>query len=687
MAAVHLSVPSDAYAYIGPGAGFAVVNIFGFILVTVILSIVGILFIPFRVIVGRFKNRGMPKIDRKILKTKKVVVLGLDGMDPNLAGKMIKEGKLPNLSKLSEAGGFKELGTTVPPQSPVAWSSFITGCNPGRHNVFDFLTRNPQNYLPELSIARIGPPKRLLKIGKYRFPLSKPVMEGLRKGAPFWNFLARLGVRVAVQRVPVTFPPEKFEGRLLSSMGVPDLLGTQGNYIFVTTSVNGGNVKSGRTINAKRNGKKISFTIEGPENPFLNGSQKLSIECEAQLESKNRARLKINGKIIDLILDEFTPWQRLEFKTGVGASVYGIARFCLRSLDPEFGLYVTPINIDPRNPALPISHPRVYSRYLASKNGEFATLGLSEDTSGLNDGSLTPELFLTMCDDIYEDRLKAIRAELGTMKSGLFVHVLDITDRVSHMFWQYIDKGHPAYDGAKAAKYAGVVEETYEKCDRLVGEIADMLDDDSLFIVLSDHGFGPYRYSVNLNDWLIEEGYMKLKVGEDAEGMKFFNKVDWKKTSAYAMGLNGIYINIKGRESQGSVEPDDCGGLCEKLKGDMARYTDGSTGLGPFSSIKKKEEVYEGPYVNNSPDLVVGYAKTFRASWQTVLGGATGKVITPNEKSWSGDHCTDADDIPGVLFCNRPIKSGNPSIMDIAPTVIGEFGIPAPDGMDGKNFL
>jgi hypothetical protein len=224
-----LLFPLRSEAYAGPGAGFAVISSFWTLFVAFLYSVYAFLTWPFRLLFRSLRRRkayGKAQI-------KRAVILGFDGMDPDLADRFMKEGRLPNLAKLRDQGTFSKLRTTFPPISPVAWSTFMTGVNPGKHNIYDFLARDTSNYLPFLSSAEIKGPKRHIKIGKYSIPFGKTEIKGMRKGTPFWHWLGNAGIFSSVIRVPVTFPPEKFQGVLLSGMCVPDLKGSKAPFACV----------------------------------------------------------------------------------------------------------------------------------------------------------------------------------------------------------------------------------------------------------------------------------------------------------------------------------------------------------------------------------------------------------------------------------------------------------------------
>src|SRR5947209_616212 len=262
------------FAYIGPGAGFAFLGSFLTLLGGLLLGLISVLLWPFRMAMRALRGQQ----GYKQAKVQKLIFLGLDGLDPALAERYISEGKLPNLSRLREQGGFNRLRTTFPALSPVAWSTFATGVNPARHSMFDFLNRNLQSYMPELSSTRVRDPERILKVGKFRIPLSRPIVEMRRKSRTFWNILGEHQIASTVLRVPITFPPEKFNGRMLSAMCTPDLLGTQGTFALYTTRNTTGYMESGNRYPLVERDGAHHGVIEGPQNHMEEGGGSLKID-------------------------------------------------------------------------------------------------------------------------------------------------------------------------------------------------------------------------------------------------------------------------------------------------------------------------------------------------------------------------------------------------------------------------
>src|SRR5689334_19459360 len=530
-------------------------------------------------------------------------------MDPELAERFINEGRLPNLAKLRQQGTFRKLRTTYPAISPVAWSTFMTGVNPGKHNIYDFLARDLNNYLPFLSSAEIRGPKRSMKIGKYTIPLGKTEIKGMRKGVPFWHWLGEAGIFCSVIRVPVTFPPEKFSGVLLSGMCVPDLKGSQGTFCFCTTRMTDDKFREGGVrVPMLREGEAFQSYVPGPDDPLGNGSGKeLRVEFKVRPDgARTSAQVEVDAEKFTLKVGEYSEWVPVKFKAGMGFTAHGICRFYLKQLSPEVEVYVTPVNIDPGRPDLPISHPVTYSIYLAKLFGPYATLGLAEDTWALNEEVLDDQAFLVQCYGNHEDRERMFFDALEKTPQGLCTCVFDTTDRVQHMFWRYLDKDHPAVRDLAQDQKPRVIQELYDRMDNLIGRVMQQIDDQTLLLVISDHGFKSFARCMNLNAWLNQNGYLALKEGKSESG-DWFEDVDWSRTRAYTMGLNGLYMNIKGREREGIVNDGaESAALKEELRSKLNGLLDPASGKVSITVMFDCEGVYAGPYIDNAPDLIVG---------------------------------------------------------------------------------
>ncbi len=674
-----LSTP--AHAYIGPGAGFAVAGSFLVLFTAIASAILLLLTWPIRYLVRTIRYRRI----RAKQRVKKAVVLGLDGMDYSLTKKMLAEGKLPNFKKLSEKGTFKPLGSTVPPISPVAWSSFQTGTNPGKHNIFDFLTRDLKTYAAKLSSTDIRGPSRMLNIGKLRIPLGSPDIRLLRKGVPFWKTLGDNGIFSSIIRVPITFPAEKFYGVQLSAMCAPDLRGTQGMFSYYTTaSKEDGLSTGGERFTVKINGNTVKAELVGPENPMRQSETPLKIPFEVTIIDSDNATLAINGESIPLKKGVYTNWITVKFKAALGVKISGICKFLLIGSKDPFKLYVTPINIDPEKPAMPVSYPAVYSTYLSKKQGRYATLGLAEDSWALNEKLISDTDFVNQCLDLDQEREEMFFDSLDKVKHGLCVCVFDGTDRVQHAFWREMDKTHPSHEGKYHAPDNLQIEEVYKRADELLGKTVKKLNDkDTLLMIISDHGFNVFSYGVDLNRWLEENGYLKLK--KDGRNKQNLSGVDWSETRAFAIGLSGLFLNLKGREAKGIVDPKKEATLLRKeIAEKLTTLHDPKRNQPAVKQVYNTQKIYKGPFKKDAPDLIVGYHIGYRASWETAVGQVTDQIFHDNVKAWSGDHCIDQSLVPGVLFSNRKIGDDHPRLMDIGPTVLDMFGVKVPQNMDGK---
>jgi predicted AlkP superfamily phosphohydrolase/phosphomutase len=677
LASLLLAPPVEAY--IGPGAGFAFVGSFFMLLWALALGAFTLASYPLRLVWRALRRRSLPATAPR-----RVVVVGFDGMDPALAERWMAEGRLPSFAALAREGAFRRLQTTHPPLSPVAWSSFMTGVHPARHGIFDFLARDARSYLPFLSSSAVEPAKRSLAIGKFQVPLGRPRLHLFRKAPPFWKILGAHGVFSSVVRVPATFPAEPFHGACLSGMSVPDLRGTQGSFTFFAEEAGGAETTGGLRVALQREGGRLVGAIPGPAHPLCSDRGALQIPFTVDVVDGG-ADLTIDGDRIRLALGRHSEWISLRFDAGLGVKPCGIVRFRLASLEP-FALYMTPIHIDPDRPALPISHPRYYASYLAKLLGPFATLGLAEDTWALNERALDEDGFLEQAYLFHEERERQLFDALDKTRSGVVVCVFDATDRIQHMFYRYGDADSRADRPGDRERYASAIEDIYRRCDDLIGRVRAALEPRTVLLVVSDHGFASFRRGVNLNAWFLREGYLALREGARGDA-EYLRDVEWSRTRAYAVGLAGVYLNLRGREARGVVSPgEEADRLLAEIAAKLERLRDPDDDRPVVVEAVDMARRYRGPYLDQSPDLVVGYADGYRVSWEAAVGKVAGEVVSDNRKCWSGDHCVDPRLVPGVLFCNRPVAGEDPSIVDLAPTILDLYGVPAPSHMEGRSL-
>lgn len=616
---------------------------------------------------------------------KKVIVLGFDGLDPRVVKKMASNGKLPNFKILMESGSFSKLKTTLPPQSPVAWSTFITGTNPGKHNVFDFLARDPETYMPKLTITEIKSPRHI-NVGSYSIPIGSPDLVSYRQGTPFWEITQKNGISTTILQVPVTFPPDE-NVTMLSGMGVPDILGTNGTFSFYTTdSKEKKPTTGGKVIIVDRFEDEIKTELIGPKNEFKVNKPDTKIPLRIEILDDLKIQIRLMDKTISLSIGEWSTWVNVEFPMVKYINVKGILRFYLVGISPHFALYVSPVNLDPTDPVLPISNPKDYSAALAKKFGYFYTQGMPEDTWALNELRLNDRAFLELTEFIQNERILIFKNELRKLDKGLLVSVFVSPDRIQHMFYRYIDEKNPLHEETRLYREnRNTIEKVYEYCDRILGAALKYVDDKTTLIVLSDHGFTTFRQTVHLNTWLAKNGFLQFIDPNINKSDEFFNNIDLGSSKAYALGLNSIYINLHGREKYGIVKP---GAEMEKVKTEIIKkleqFTDPETGAQVVKKVYDSAKEYKGSYMKNAPDLIVGYYEGYRTSWQTALGGAPEKLLEDNKKKWSGDHLIDPDLVPGVFLSNKKIQVNDPALIDMAPTILAEFGLKPAKEMEGR---
>lgn len=615
---------------------------------------------------------------RHVTTGRRVVVLGIDGLDYHLVRDLIAQGRLPHLATLGEGGRFTPLATTTPPQSPVAWSTFITGLDPGEHGIFDFIHRHPDTVESFLSTSRTVPPGRMLTFGRWQFPLEGGRVELLRQGTPFWEVLEQRGVETTIVRMPANFPPSGTATRELSGMGTPDMLGTYGIFtlftsrpeVFERQDVSGGMILPIDVIDGV-----ARAAIEGPPNPYLVAPTPTTVPFEAHVDAAGGAvKIVVGDESQVLRPGEWGDWLPVSLPLAPLSDIPGEVRFLLKRISPHFELYVSPINLDPLAPALPISSPEDYAGELAEAGGRFYTQGMPEDTRGMNAGVLDADELLAQARITFAENLRQFDYVLPRATDGLLFYYFGHVDQVSHMMWRAMDPTHPAYTEADA-KYRRVVEDLYVEMDGVVGRTAAALGPDDLLVVMSDHGFAPWRRAVNLNSWLRDQGYLVVTSARAATAPAL-GGVDWTRTRAYAVGLNGLYINTQGREGKGIVPPGERETLAAEIAAKLQTTVDPATGQPAVTRAFVREQAYAGhAHLDLSPDVVVGYARGTRVSSDSALGIVAPDVFSDNREAWSGDHSMDPAHVPGVLFTSRPLKVPAPGLQQLAASLLAEFGV------------
>ncbi len=594
----------------------------------------------------------------------RLIILGLDGLSPDVLDRLLVAGELPGFARLRDQGCYRQLGTTNPPQSPVAWCTVVTGRNPGKHGIYDFIRRQPDSYLPDLSLTR-------QENGKPRCARETPA---------FWDYAAELGVPVTVVNCPVTFPPDAVNGRMLSGMGTPDLLGTEGTFAFYTTAPESVTADTGGEVHVVTEAHgRLDLNVYGPNRASLTGkTERLSVPLTVEVApGRDGAAFAVGAEHFCLAPGQWSSWVEVTFGLGPFRAMHGITRFYLAELKPAVKLYMSPISMDPRKPWLPVSYPKTYARDRCEKIGVFSTRGMPYDTWGLNEGRLPEDAFLQQADSVLETSKRLLRDELAATGTGVLFVYFEYPDIIQHLYWRFVDPEHPAHEPGATARLAGMVDECYRRMDAVVGETLDAMRPTDTLLVLSDHGFTTFRRAMHVNALLRRAGLLVLRDSvAGGGGGPLFRDVDWTRTRAYALGFGGIYLNLEGREPQGIVKPGaEAEALLSALTEALGRLTDPATGGRVVHRVYRGADIFRGPNANRAPDLYLGLERGYGVSWQTALGATPSELLEDNARKWSGTHLIDPELVPGVLFCSRPVAGGSPTLYDIAPTVLRWMGM------------
>ena len=685
----------------------------------------------------------------------RVVILGFDGADGDLTRQWMDEGKLPHLARLRDEGTFSPLRSTVPSQTPVSWSTFATGLNPGRHTIFDFLKRDAETYRPEFAafgetteaflwgertpaivaaILFVGLALALfalLKLLRRRTPLAAgvavvvglaagaagywmadrwlpeqhPVTFNNQQGATFWEVLGEHGKRVRVIRVPVTFPPEPYaHGELLSGLGTPDLSMRIGKPFYFTSELFytplGGGDSSVEVMELIDNQGEIPTEIVGPPNKlFPEGEEYISIPMTLTVaEDRSSLDIRVSGSRLTLEPGQWSDWVRFSFPFSPLIELDGIGRFHLLELEQEVRLYLSPIQFDPTDlpPFLELTTPPDFVDELTDRFGRFKTIGWSVDTWSIEEGTLDEEAFLEDTRFGVERYKEMLFGLLDEDDWDVLVHYFEFTDRIQHVFFRHFDPRHPLYEEDEGTEWGDTILEAYQEMDAIVGETMERLPEGAVLLVVSDHGFSSFRRGMNYNTWLAVHGYMRL-TGENADRTNlqdlfdqgdFFTNVDWSRTRAYALGLGQIYVNLKGRESKGIVEPgEEYRQLVREIKEGLESYVDPETGEHPVAHVWTRDEAYGVYDPELIPDLIPSNTDGYRVGWDDSLGGIAREIVEDNTRIWSGDHCSVYPPlVEGILFSNRDLDVTEAYMGDVMPTLLELYDVEPPTDLDGRSL-
>jgi predicted AlkP superfamily phosphohydrolase/phosphomutase len=580
---------------------------------------------------------------------------------------------LPNLAELRRQGDFRRLATTIPPQSPVAWSTFITGMDPGGHGVFDFVHRDPATLQPFSSMAETAEPAHTLRIGPYLLPLSPGHVRLRRQGIAFWQLLDAAGIPATVIHIPNNFPPFESHARSLAGMGTPDLQGGFGTFTFYTDDQLEltHEVAGGRTVRVRPTRGHLALAIAGPPNTLRRDRAPTSVELQVDIDpAAPVARFRTGDEQFILGEHEWSPWIGASFSLIPAVkSVRGMFRLYAKQFRPVLQLYVSPVNLDPSAPAMPLSTPASYSRHMADTIGPFYTQGIAEDTAVYRAGYFDLQEYLAQSRLVAGEQFAMLQQAMREYRGGLLFFYFSTLDQNSHTLW---------------GKHEDTLLESYQSVDRAIGW-ATAHAGSATILVMSDHGFARFDRAFHVNSWLRKEGFLQLDNPSAVAAGEGLAHIDWSRTQAYALGLNGLYVNLSGREKHGSVNAgaaaDD---VLRLISQRLLALRDPKDGSVVVDAVYEPRRVFHGGVLASAPDLIIGFAAGYRGSWETALGATPENILEDNRDLWIGDHCIDPHLVPGVLLTNRPVRLTDPGLADLTVTILKEFGVQPNPEMRGR---
>lgn len=619
----------------------------------------------------------------------RVIILGFDGADPNLVDTMLAAGELPNLAALKAQGSFNRLASSNPPQSPTAWSNFTTCRTPVNHGIFDFLRRNPKSYVPAPGFGITKQPE-LAPDGALARP---PDYLNYRKGDTFWKIASEQGARVKALVVPFAYPVDDLADGCcqLCGLDVPDIRGTQSTYFaFSEDFQKEESVPGGMRVPLVFTGDTATAAVPGIAVPGKRGEYvRVPVTVTADRAAKS-VRVAVQGKEVTLAEGEWSDWIEWEFALSPKYSVRAISRFHVMQAGELVRLYMTCLQMHPRAPMIPISEPPAYSGELADRYGLYKTIGWDFDTKALQHDDMSDDMFLEDVRRSVEWTRHLTLDEIDRGNFDLLIAAWTAQDRVSHMFWRFRDPKHPLYTPEGAAKYGRAVEDTYIMMDNIVGDVMKRLQPNDLLMIMSDHGFHSFRTGFSVNTWLAREGYLAIRGQNDPATAftdeKYLMGFDWTKTKAYGLGLGMIFLNLKGREGQGIVTPEQAPALLDEIRTKLKAVTDPATGDPIFSEVYILAD-QQGESVIESPDIQLGYAEGYQTAKASASGAAPKDIFSPNTDKWSGEHASsDVAATPGIFFASKK-PNAEPTLLDLGVTAFHFLGLTPPPVFEGKSLL
>ncbi len=432
----------------------------------------------------------------------------------------------------------------------------------------------------------------------------------------------------------------------------------------------------------------------GPVNSLVtseqagSGTGRVSVPLVVWLDPDREAVLiEVGGRRFLLERGEYSDWVKVEFTLlPVIGRVSGIVRFLLKQVRPHLQLYATAVNIDPADQAVPVTYPKELGAEIARDIGAFWTKGLPADTKALDYRIIDDQQYVGQAELILEEQFALFRHLWSRFRDGLFFFYVSSTDQDAHMLWRNMDPTHPRHLQSDR-RFSGWIHYLYERMDSLLGQVLPAVDDSTLLLVCSDHGFASFAREFHLNTWLRDHGYLTVRDDARRKDETSIADVDWTRTAAYGIGFNGLYLNLQGREKDGIVRPEQAATLTARLAHELEATFDPETGIHPVATVYRRDALYVGEATPQMAELLVGYTPGYRNSSPSVLGGAGRTTIGLNRWAWSGDHSMARDLVPGTLVASRPLATPRPDILDLPVTILDWFGVPRPSQMVGRSLL
>ena len=627
----------------------------------------------------------------------RVVVLGIDGMDPEILQETIERfpDRMRNFAQLAKENGIHSLGTSTPPQSPVAWSNFITGLDPGGHGIFEFFHRDLVHRSPIPATVKSEPQGEIDIPGTdYKLPTGGATTTN-RSGKAFWTILAEHGVPADIWRMPANFPVEPAHGVSFSGMMTPAIDSAYGECTLYTTNPPADRSTDQRVVALSEIDGVIDTRLNGPPNSFRQNDPTLSVGMKLYVDHDAKgAVLDVGGQKLVLEPGEWSDFVPVTFDmlpswvAVPGRSINGIVRFYLRSIEPEVELYASPVNIDPSAPVAPVSEPSSASAELADRAaggvGNYYTQGMPEDVNALKREVITVPEFMQQSKLVQDEGERildyAVEHYLQKKDGGFLFFYFSGVDLCSHMMWRHFDAQHPFHDDKIAnadssawshragSTWKDTIYDLYMEMDPVLGRLREKLGNNATLIVMSDHGFASYARKFNLNTWLYDNGYLVLREGyakelppsDPAHVVVEIDKytptpkdwpvgdpwpprtiVDWSKTRAYNIGFNAVFLNLEGREKDdpataesedGIVKKEQADALLAEIKAKLEVYVDPKTQKRPVLRCDLAKDVYSDTRIAEAPDMIVGFDAGYGNSDEAAVGRITDSVLTDNDR-------------------------------------------------------